>query len=353
MSDIIKDQTDALDLNELENFYNDNGANGFNFLNTLNEILNGKYEGTENFFDYIKKILFQDINSLLPPFIAVIVIVLLYEILNGLKSSALSDNVGSMIRFATVLAVSLLLTGELCTIFINTKNLINNIGIFSEIMSPIIITLMIASNGAVSVGIYKPSVVLFSDVIIGIFNNIIMPVIGMIFIFNLISYFTKEIRIKKFADFFASAIKWIFAVIIFSFGFIITVQGLTVSNIDGISVKVAKYALSNSVPIVGGLVKDSLDIVAAGSVMIKNAVGLSGLIGMFYILLSPLLHIIVFSLFLKLTAAITDVYSDGAISELLTSLSKTTSYLIAAICTVAILAFILILLMIFSANTVI
>jgi hypothetical protein len=53
-----------------------------------------------------------------------------------------------------------------------------------------------------------------------------------------------------------------------------TVQGITSASIDGISIRATKYAISNSIPIVGGFLRDGFDIVIAGSVLIKNAVGI-------------------------------------------------------------------------------
>lgn len=352
LSDAIKDETERLDLSGLEDFFDKNGSSDFDFLDTFRNILNGKYDGAESFYDYIKEIFFDRIRSMLPTFVSIIVIVFICGLLNGLKGGLLSENVSVIIRFATFLAVSLLLSGEMISIYSTTKNSIENIGIFSEIMSPIILTLMIASNGNASAAVYKPSVVFFSDFVIGVFYKIVMPLIGIIIIFTFVSHLSKDIRIKKFSDFFAGIIKWIFGIVVFCYGFIVTVQGLSVSAIDGISVKVAKYAILNSVPIVGGLIKDGLDVVTAGSIIIKNVVGVAGLTGLFYILLAPLLHIITFSLLLKLTSAVTDVFSDGAVSDFMSSLSKTVSFFVAAILTVALMAFLLTLLMVFSANSV-
>ena len=128
---------------------------------------------------------------------------------------------------------------------------------------------------------------------------------------------------------------------------------LAKEEIDKVSIKVAKYAISNSVPIVGGLIKDGLDIVAAGSVIVKNALGVAGLIGVFYYVLSPVLHMIVFSALLKLAAAITDTFAGDTVADFLTTVSKSVNYFVASVLTVGLMAFLTVLLMVFSANTVI
>ena len=339
-------------MTSLEDFFSDKSVNGFDFFSFFKGVLSGEYNGTKNFSEYIKNVILSDVISVLPIFISLITVVFLIETVNRLSGSSSMQNVGTILKFISILVVVLFLSYEFISIWKNVKNLIQNIGVFTEIMSPIILTLMVASGGNGSAAIFKPSVLIFSDFIISLFNFIVLPLIGVMVLFNLISFLSSGIKIKKFSDFFGGILKWIFGIVIISYGFMVSVQGLTVSNIDGISVKIAKYALSNSIPIVGGLVKDGLDVVTAGSVIIKNAVGLTGITGIFLFLLSPIIHIAVFSLGLKLSAAIIELYSDSFVPDFLTTVSRSISYLVASLLTVALLAFLIILLMVFSANSV-
>lgn len=353
LSDSIKDQINDLDLQDLEDFFDAEKTDEFDFLSTFKNILEGKYDGAGNVFDYIKNIIFSEISYFLPSIIAIIIACLLCEIIQNIKSGYLKDSVASVVKFVTVLTVILLIFPHFISIWNNTKNIIENIGKFNEIMSPIILTLMVASGGTVSAGVYKPSVVFFSSVVVNVFYAVILPVIGIYTAFNVMSHFSKDIKLKKFSDFFGGVLKWIFGIMIVFYGLIVSVQGLSVAGTEGVSIKVAKYAISNSVPIVGGLIKDGLDIVAAGSVIVKNALGVAGLIGVFYYVLSPVLHMIVFSALLKLAAAITDTFAGDTVADFLTTVSKSVNYFVASVLTVGLMAFLTVLLMVFSANTVI
>lgn len=353
LSDNIKDQIDNLNLQEIEDFFDDNNPDGFNFILTFKNILEGKYDGADNIFDYIKDIIFSEISYFLPSIIAIIIACLLCEIIQNIKSGHLSDSVAPIIKFVAILTVILIIFPQFISMWNKTKNIIESIGKLSEIMSPIMLTLMVASGGTVSASVYKPSVVFFTNVVINVFYAVVLPIIGILTVFNIMAHFSKDIKLKKFSDFFGGVLKWIFGIMIVFYGLIISVQGLSVANTEGISIKVAKYAISNSVPIVGGLIKDGLDIVAAGSVMVKNALGIAGLIGIFYFVLSPVLQMIVFSMLLKLAAAITDVFAGDSVSDFLGTVSKSINYFIASALTVGLMAFLTILLMVFSANTVI
>ena len=91
-------------------------------------------------------------------------------------------------------------------------------------------------------------------------------------------------------------------------------------------------------------------MILAGSVLIKNAVGIAVVVALFYMILSPVLNLAVFSLLLKLTAALVEPISDSRIANFCVSMSKTVTYLTVTLLAVGFMLFVTVLLMIFSAN---
>ena len=114
--------------------------------------------------------------------------------------------------------------------------------------------------------------------------------------------------------------------------------------------KLAKYTISNSIPIVGGFLRDGFDVVVAGSVLIKNAIGIGGIFILFYIIIAPTLSLAAFSLMIKLVAGLIEPVTDPRLSSLCMSISKCISYLNACLLSVGFMFFITILLMTFSVN---
>ena len=129
-----------------------------------------------------------------------------------------------------------------------------------------------------------------------------------------------------------------------------TVQGIASATYDGVSIKAAKYAISNSIPIVGGFLRDGFDIVVAGSVLIKNSVGIACLFGFLIMIISPVIKMSVFSLMLKGCSAIVEPISDPRIPNFCASISKCINYLVAITLVSSFMFFINVLLMIFTAN---
>ena len=217
-------------------------------------------------------------------------------------------------------------------------------------MSPIIVTLMLAVGGNVSASLYKPIVAFLSEGVITIFTAILLPLVVAITAFNVVSAFSPSIKLNKFSDFAQSTLKWIMGIIVTTFGFFVTVQGITSACYDGISFRVAKYAITNSLPLIGGLLRDGFDIVVAGSIIIKNAIGIASIFGLFYYVLSPVLYLGVFSLLLKLTTALIEPITDARVCNFCVTIEKTVTYLTAVLLAVGIMAFVMLILMTISAS---
>ena len=233
------------------------------------------------------------------------------------------------------------------------KEIIGSLRNFVSIISPILLTLMVASGGNVSATLYKPTVAFLSNGITEIILSIVLPLVMAIFIFNVISSFIENTRFNRTIELVSSIIKWVLGISFTVFTVFLSIQGIGASSIDGISLRVTKYTISNSVPIIGGFISGGFDIVVAGSALIKNAVGIGGLIFTFYLLISPLIYILAFSLILKFIGAILEPLSSLKFTNFFFGLSKTLELLLACIIGVFFMVFISIVLMICSANAIV
>ncbi|MDY6367938.1 MAG: stage III sporulation protein AE [Clostridia bacterium] len=351
LTDNVNEQMENLDLTELDEYYENIVGGSESATTTIWEMLNGEFEFDFNGVgSFILNSFFVKIKSLIAPILSVIAVAVFLSFLNGTRGSFLSDSVYESIFIACFSVIVIILIGLFTSVVINVKNDIENLTKLNEIMSPIIITLMLASGANTSAVAFKPSVAFLSGGIMQIMRVVVIPLIGVSTVFGILSYFSKEIKLKKFSELFTSVIKWIFGITISVYGVFLTVQGIGSASYDGISVKAAKYVLSNSVPIVGGFLKDGFDIVIAGSVLIKNTVGLTTVFLIFYTLLSTVALIAAISLLLNFTASVTESFSDERISGFCTFLSKKLTFVLATFLIVGFMFFLTVLMMIFTAN---
>lgn len=350
LSDSIEKNLDDVDLAELDDFYNRISGGG-SLLENIRKLIKGEYEFDYNeVTEYVKQLLLSKVEDYLPTVINIILIAIVYSVFNFIKGKYLSSEIDNILNVVCYFAILLVILSVLTNLFTNIKNTIYSLRELCEIMSPIILTLMIASGGGTSAALYKPALVFLSGGITEIVSAVLLPLVGIMIIVSCFSEVSGNIRINKFNQLFSSILKWSIGIIISLYGVFLSVKGISAAAYDGISVKAAKYAVSNFVPLIGGFIKDSLDLVVAGSVIIKNAVGISVIICIFIIVLSPLIDVICFSLLLKLSAAITDTLGNTKLTNFISNVSKSVSYLSTCLLTVAFSFFLTVLLLIFSAN---
>ena len=91
--------------------------------------------------------------------------------------------------------------------------------------------------------------------------------------------------------------------------------------VDGAAVKVTKAAISGVVPVVGGIIADATETVLAGAGLLKNTVGIFGMLGILAACAYPFLQLGVQYLLYKLTAYLASAVGAPALCKLIDGLA--------------------------------
>ena len=221
-----------------------------------------------------------------------------------------------------------------------------------EVIFPLLLTFLTSIGGTVSTSVYQPAMALLSGAIMSIFTYILLPIFIFSVVFSIVSNLSGTIKLEKFTSFFESTFKWITGLIFTIFTAFISVQGLTAGSIDGISMKTVKYAIKSYVPMLGSYLSDGVGVILASSNLIKNAIGAAGLLMLLATILSPVIELVVFMLALKLIAGIIEPLGNKQVANFISSLSKSMVLLIVILIGIAFVYFIMIGLVMCSANIV-
>ena len=146
-----------------------------------------------------------------------------------------------------------------------------------------------------------------------------------------------------------SIMKWVMGITVTVFSVFLTVQSTAAGLFDGVLFKTTKYIIGNSVPIVGGFISGGFDLLTAAGLLVKNSVGICGVLLLFSQIVGPLVLLIAFSLLLKLVAAVVQAAGEGGFYKLFSELSSDTQYFTAGLLTVSFMYALVIMLVINSA----
>ena len=303
---------------------------GTSFLSKVQSLINGSMDGNYNsFFSYILNFVFDDILNFVPILATIIAIAIVCsfvgQIANKNKSIA---NIIYFVCFGAVVIIVFLSCKDLLSM---VQGVLGSIKTQMEIIFPILLTLITSLGGLVTVSAFQPAIAFLSVGIMDIFTALIIPLFIFTLVFNVVGNLSNNVRLDKFAGFTNSLFKWIIGIIFTIFIAFITIQGITASSVDGISIKTAKFALKSYIPILGGYLSDGLNLIMASSVLIKNAVGAAGLLLLAATVLLPVLKIVIFMFGLKLVAAVIEPLSDSRMSNFISGVAKCMTMLIVCI----------------------
>lgn len=305
------------------------------------------------FIGYIFSVIGLEFLRYIPVIVAIIAIAIAFNIISSIKGKFASDSVENIVYFACVSLIIIILIVQVFGLITATKTIVQNIQKQMNIFFPVILTLMTAIGAGSSVAVYQPAVAVLSSGIAQLITSFILPCFIISIVFTVVGNLTEGVKLKKMSGFFSGASKWLLGTAFFLFIAFLSVQGITASVYDGISVRTAKFAISKYIPIIGGYLSEGLNLIMAGSVLVKNAVGMTAVVLLFISVVPIVFQIIIFSLTLNLAGAILEPLGDSRISSLVTGISKNMTLLVAMVLGIAFLYFIFLILVVCTGNLVI
>mgnify|MGYP004455047065 CR=1 FL=1 len=355
--DMVDDNLDNLDFSPLDDILKDftHGQRSIfgssSFLGKIKMLINGDFGDSENVWQAIVNVFFESIVSFLPFLSLVVAISLLGSLMQGLKPSS-NKGLSNIVHFVTYGVVIVLVLSQVTRLVSLATSAILSIKKQMDTIFPILITMLTAMGGPTSVSIYQPAMAFLTGILLNFFTHILLPIFIFSVIFDIVSNLSGNVKMEKFSSFLRSSFKWIMGIVFTIFTAFLSIQGLTAMSIDGISIRTAKYAMRSYIPILGSYLSDGMGVILASSNLIKNAVGGAGLIMLLASLLSPILELVIFMLILKLTAGIIEPLGNRQVASFITSLSKSMVLLISLLIGVGFVYFIMLGLVMCSANLV-
>ncbi len=353
ISDLLKD----LDLSELQKYLDENSDSYlYNFGSTASEIVEYLVHGNLNtdysgFISELFSVIFKNVITLIPVFAEITAVALLSAIVSSAEGNLLGKSTSKIVHLACYSLIILLLASMLVGIVSDCITCINNVKRQIEIITPILATLTVLTGGTSTAAIYQPSAIFLSSGAIEIISGFIFPATITVIILNFMSKLNPQMSFTGVSTLVKSIMKWVIGITVTVFSIFITAQSSASSLFDGILFKATKYAVSNSVPIVGNFLSSGFDMLTSAGLLIKSSVGVCGLVLLLFELLGPIILLAAFSLLLKLVGAIVQPIGENTLYNLLSDLSKDIEYFIAGLLTVAFMYALIIMLIINSANS--
>ncbi len=248
---------------------------------------------------------------------SILVIIVIHGILKAISESLENDGISKLIYYAQYILIITIILSNFSDIVKMVQDTTTNLVAFMNMLVPLLITLMMATGSMVTSGVVEPIILFMINFIGNIIQDIIIPFVMIFAALAILSKLSDQIKIDKLTKFFKSGIVWFLGVILTLFVGVVSLEGTMASSVDGITAKTTKAVVSSAIPVVGKILGDAVDTVLGCGVILKNAVGLVGVIIIIGICIAPIIKLATLTFAYKLLASVIQPIADNKVTSLL------------------------------------
>ena len=338
----IDNQLSKINIDEVEKYVkDDNVVKNVDLKTYIKELVRGETNLLDLFDkNKIKTAALSEIKTSIKIATSILVLALLSSIIKSLENSFSSKGITTVtnyIVFITVVTLTIVSFRDILSLCYTT---IENIMGLVNVIIPIMISLLVLVGFPITSTALNPIFIGGIAAINIIFKKFIFVAISIAFAILVVNNLTNNIKLNRLSSFIKQInIVALGAVFTLYLG-LVSIQGLYVTSFDKFTVKTAKFAVGNFIPVVGGFVSDSVDILLSSSQLIKNVFGGVGLVILVGICLIPIIKILSVILVYKVCSIAIEPVGEDNISSFLNEVANLMIIILATIIAVTIMFFV-------------
>lgn len=241
-------------------------------------------------------------------------------------AEAVSGAAGGMshqsIRIAGAGGVALVALSDMSSLIGLGRKTIEQLSAFTTILLPTMTTAAVAGGAAASAPVRQAATLLFSNLLTRLISSVLLPMTYAYAAGCVASAALDTPRIQPLCKLLRWGIVTGLTGILLVYTGYITVAGTVASAADATAVKAAQLAISGMIPVVGGILSDATEAVFSGAALLRNSIGLFGMVGVLGFCAVPFLRLGIQFLLYKLVAALSATVSDHGVSRLIQELGS-------------------------------
>jgi len=202
----------------------------------------------------------------------------------------------------------------------------------------------------VTATVLHPLVVFMVHAIGTMVHLVVFPLLFLSAVLHLASVISERYKLTQLANLLRSAGVYVLGGMLTLFLGVLSVQGATGSVADGVALRTTKFVTSNFIPIVGRMFSDAADTVLSASLLVKNAVGLAGVVILLFLCAFPAVKIMTLAIIFNVSAAVMQPLGDSPIVNCLQTIGRTLIFVFAALVSVGMMFFLAVTIILTAGN---
>ncbi len=220
------------------------------------------------------------------------------------------------VQLAGTVALACLLLKPTHSLIRLASETIRQMSEYGKLLLPVMTSAMAAQGGITTSTALYVGTAFFQTLLSSAVPALLVPLVYLYLAISVANSAMEEGLLQKLGELLKWAAGACMKAVLYIFTGYISITGVISGSADKATLKATKLALSSAVPVVGGMLSDASETVIVGAGLVKNAVGVYGMLAVLAIAIVPFLRIMLQYLLFKLTAAICTVFGSTRASGL-------------------------------------
>ncbi len=300
---------------------------------------------------YLLKMLLGEVYSGIRLIAIILALSILSSYLGGLKSGFGGEAVAKCAFYMCYIIIAGIASTAFYDIALCAGRAIENIGFFMRVIVPVMITLLMTSGAVISASTLEPAFLSIAEIAVWVIETVFIPSVMLSAALNIVNGISDRFKTDRMVKLLNNSVKWGLTIMLTIFVSLAGLKSIAASGADGLTVKLGKFATSNLIPMIGGVLAESVETVMNCSVVIKNSVGVLGVICLIVVALGPVMKIAAMLILFRITAAVAEPVSEERIVVCISRLADSVSVLFSMLTAVVIMFIMVVTIIINSGNT--
>lgn len=253
-----------------------------------------------------------------------------------------ASGIGRISYLACFLALSAIAVTSFKIVLHIGQQTLDNMVTFMMAMLPQMLMLVAALGNINSAAILFPLLMTTAAAFANAVKNIVFPLIILSAVLSVANQMSDTVKVQRLTKLFGQLAQLSLGLFLTIFVGLITLRSLYASALDKVALRTTKFITDNAIPVVGKMFSDTIEVAAGYIVMIKQALGIFGVIIILSMLIFPLLKIAAIALIYKITAALAEPMGGGKMAAMLESMGNHLMLMLAAVASAGMMFFIMI-----------
>ena len=197
----------------------------------------------------------------------------------------------SFVRIAGALSVTVLTMGSMHGLMGLGMETIRELSDFSEVLLPALAAVTAAAGGVSTASVQQITVIFFADLLLRLTQTLLLPLVRLYVGLLTAGACLPENHLDQMAEGLKKGISWLLTGGFLLFTGYLSAVRIISGSVDRTAVSVTKAALKGLVPVVGSILSQAAETVLAGAGMLRNAIGVFGMLGVLAACAYPFLQL--------------------------------------------------------------